>query len=305
MRLVLATCLAGLALCPATAVAAGSTTPSGGAATPTEGGARYGETPKVHGLAALPHLKRFSVSRPTLAATVSFRIASKTPVRDVRLKLLGAKGVVKTLKLGTRKAGKLHKVSVPKTGLAAGSYRIRITARQLRTAGIASVTRVRVPKPPAPKPAPPTPPAAPLGTHVFPVRGTYTFGGADARFGAGRSGHSHQGQDIAASEGTPVVAPHAGVVKAVRYQASGAGHYVVLDGAGEERDYVFMHLATGTTLVREGQSVTAGQQLAQVGNTGRSFGAHLHFEIWNGRGWYTGGEPIDPLPLLKSWAAGQ
>lgn len=305
MRLVLATCLAGLALWPATAVAAGSTTPSGGAATPTEGGARYGETPKVHGLAALPHLKRFSVSRPTLAATVSFRIASKTPVRDVRLKLLGAKGVVKTLKLGTRKAGKLHKVSVPKTGLAAGSYRIRITARQLRTAGIASVTRVRVPKPPAPKPAPPTPPAAPLGTHVFPVRGTYTFGGADARFGAGRSGHSHQGQDIAASEGTPVVAPHAGVVKAVRYQASGAGHYVVLDGAGEERDYVFMHLATGTTLVREGQSVTAGQQLAQVGNTGRSFGAHLHFEIWNGRGWYTGGEPIDPLPLLKSWAAGQ
>ena len=86
------------------------------------------------------------------------------------------------------------------------------------------------------------------------MRGTYSFGGADARFGAGRAGHTHQGQDIAAAEGTPVVAPHAGTVKAVRYQASGAGHYVVLDGAGEERDYVFMHLATGTTLVREGQS---------------------------------------------------
>jgi len=79
---------------------------------------------------------------------------------------------------------------------------------------------------------------------------------------------------------------------------------VVVDGAGEERDYVFMHLATGTTLVREGQAVTTGQQLAQVGNTGRSFGAHLHFEIWAGGGWYTGGKPIDPLPLLKAWAAG-
>ena len=77
----------------------------------------------------------------------------------------------------------------------------------------------------------------------------------------------------------------------------------MLDGAGEERDYVFMHLATGTTLVPEGQTVSTGQQLAQVGNTGRSFGAHLHFEIWNGGGWYTGGKPVDPLPLLKSWAA--
>ena len=107
MRLLLATCLTGLALCPATAAAAGTTTPSGGAATPTEGGAHYGETPKVHGLAALPHLKAFSVSRPTLKATVSFRIASKLAVRDVRLKLLSARGtMVKTLKLGTRRAGK-------------------------------------------------------------------------------------------------------------------------------------------------------------------------------------------------------
>ncbi len=305
MRLLLATCLAGLALCPATASATGSSTPSGGAATPTSGGAHYGETPKVHGLASLPHLKAFTVSRRTLTATVSFRIASKLAVRDVRLRLLGARGkTVKTLKLGTRKAGKVHRVIVSKTGLPAGSYRIRISAKQLRTAGIASVRRVTVPRPPKPKPVPPAPPAAPLGSHVFPVRGTYSFGGPDARFGAGRSGHTHQGQDIPAAEGTPVVTPHAGTVKAVRYQASGAGHYVVLDGAGEERDYVFMHLATGSTLVREGQTVRTGQQLAQVGNTGRSFGAHLHFEIWDGAGWYTGGRPIDPLPLLKSWAAG-
>ena len=303
MRLVLATCLAGLALCPATAAAAGSTTPSGGAATPTEGGAHYGETPKVHGLASLPHLRSFSVSRPTLTAFVSFRIQSKLPVRDVRLKLVNAKGrTVKTLKLGTRRPGRRYKITVAKTGLAAGRYRIRITARQLRTAGVASARRVRVPKPPRRKPVPPAPPAAPVAGYVFPVRGTYDFGGADGRFGAGRSGHTHQGQDIAASLGTPVVAPHGGTVKAVRYQASGAGHYIVLDGAGEERDYVFMHLATGTTLVREGQTVSTGQQLAQVGNTGRSFGAHLHFEIWDGRGWYTGGKPVDPLPLLKAWA---
>jgi murein DD-endopeptidase MepM/ murein hydrolase activator NlpD len=304
MRLLLATCLAGLAVCPVTAAAAGSTTPSGGAATPTEGGAHYGETPKVHALASLPHLKLFKLSGRTLSATVSFRIASARPVRDVRLQLLGARGgaVVKTLMLGTRRSGRLYKVAVPKTGLAAGSYRIRITARQLRTAGIASVARVSVPKPPPAKPAP-APVPVPVSGYVFPVRGPYTFGGADAGFGAGRSGHRHQGQDIPAAEGTPVVAPHGGTVEAVRYQASGAGHYIVLDGAGEDRDYVFMHLATATTLVREGQAVSVGQQLAQVGNTGASFGAHLHFEIWVGGGWYTGGQPIDPLPLLRSWAA--
>ena len=38
-----------------------------------------------------------------------------------------------------------------------------------------------------------------------------------------------------------------------------------------------------------------------MGNTGRSFGAHLHFEIWTGGGWYTGGKAVDPLPFLQAW----
>ncbi len=142
----------------------------------------------------------------------------------------------------------------------------------------------------------------PVGTsHRFPVGGAFDFGGSGGRFGAGRKGHSHQGQDLAAAEGTPVVAPSAGVVQTVQYQASGAGHYVVLDGDGEDRDYVFMHLQTGSIPVREGTRVRAGQLIGRVGNTGRSFGAHLHFEVWVGGGWYSGGRPVDPLPLLQSW----
>ena len=73
--------------------------------------------------------------------------------------------------------------------------------------------------------------------HRFPLVGEFDFGGADARFGARRDGHRHQGQDITAAEGTLVVAPRGGVVEAVRYQATGAGHYVVVDGEGEDRDY--------------------------------------------------------------------
>ena len=97
-----------------------------------------------------------------------------------------------------------------------------------------------------------------------------------------------------------MVAPRAGVIEAVEYQAGGAGHYVVLDGDEEENDYVFMHLRDGSIPVTAGQHVRTGQRIGEVGNTGRSFGAHLHFEIWVG-GWFDGGAPIDPLPALQDW----
>ena len=137
--------------------------------------------------------------------------------------------------------------------------------------------------------------------HRFPIAGSFYWGGRDARFGAGRKGHRHQGQDLAAALGTPVVAPHAGVVEAVAHQVKAAGNYVVLRSADEGYDYVFMHLRTGSTAVVVGQRVRAGQRIGEVGSTGHSTGPHLHFEIWVG-GWYVGGHPIDPLPLLKAWA---
>jgi murein DD-endopeptidase MepM/ murein hydrolase activator NlpD len=158
----------------------------------------------------------------------------------------------------------------------------------------------RARRPAAPTPAP-TPAPAPTSDHVFPIRGPFSFGGKDSRFGAGRPGHIHQGQDLTSPEGTPIVAPWGGTIEAVKFQAGGAGYYVVLDGDGEDRDYVFMHLRKSSTLVVKGQSVSKGQQLAEVGNTGSSSGAHLHFEIWIDGGWYTGGRPIDPLPFLRAW----
>jgi len=136
---------------------------------------------------------------------------------------------------------------------------------------------------------------------VFPVRGNFTYGGEDARFGAPRSKHTHQGQDLVAAEGTALVATRTGVIRVVAYQAEGAGYYIVLDGDGEDREYIYMHLQKGSLLVTQGQRVRMGQQIASVGNTGRSFGAHLHFEVWENGGWYTGGKPVDPLPYLKRW----
>jgi murein DD-endopeptidase MepM/ murein hydrolase activator NlpD len=153
-------------------------------------------------------------------------------------------------------------------------------------------------------PAAPPAPVLPAGEHVFPVAGAYSLGGEDAVFRAPRSGHRHMGHDVSAARGTPVVAPYAGVIAWVRYQRAGAGHYVVLD-ADDDHDYVFMHLRRGSIPVVAGQRVAAGEQIGEVGNSGRSFGPHLHFEVWVG-GWYEkGGEPVDPLPLLESWATPQ
>lgn len=157
-------------------------------------------------------------------------------------------------------------------------------------------------KPATPRPPTPAPAPAAAGRHLFPVAGAYTFGGADARFGAGRPGHIHQGQDVTAAAGTPLRAITSGTITYRAYQASGAGHYFVLRSSVDGRDYVYMHLREAA-LYGAGTPVRGGQTLGYVGSTGASSGAHLHFEIWIG-GWYApGGAPVDPLPELRRWAA--
>ena len=144
--------------------------------------------------------------------------------------------------------------------------------------------------------------ASPPPGYVFPVAGAHMTwpSGSDGSFGAGRTGHVHEGQDIAAAAGTPVVAPVGGTVSVVRYQAGGAGWYVVLDGA-DGRDYFFAHCTTGSIVVTAGTPVAAGTPLCGVGMTGSATGPHLHFEIWM-VGWRViGGHPVDPLPDLLAW----
>jgi peptidoglycan hydrolase-like protein with peptidoglycan-binding domain len=138
------------------------------------------------------------------------------------------------------------------------------------------------------------------GSYVFPIRGWHSYGGSGSRFGAPRSGHRHQGQDIAASSGTPLVAVTSGTVYYRQYQAGGAGYYVVIRG-NDRRDYVYMHMR-GPAWVAPGERVRPGTRVGSVGSTGTSKGPHLHFEMWTAH-WYAGGHPFDPLPYLKRWDA--
>jgi murein DD-endopeptidase MepM/ murein hydrolase activator NlpD len=299
--LVCAAALAAAAL-PAPALAGGG----GGVAAPDEapstaGGGRYGAPvpgraaprkpparPRRRGtLLTSFRLRRTHLYLHGRPARVLFTLAGRRTV-NVRLHVLSAayRAPVATLDLGERSAGD-HSVAF--TGLEAGvlpegRYLLHMAGRGLRRAPTASSTA-----------------ELDFSHHAFPIAGSYDWGGEGARFGAPREGHRHQGQDLAAAEGTPVVAPRGGLVEAVQYQAHGAGHYVVLDGDDEDHDYVFMHLRGGSIPVKQGDRVRTGQAIGEVGNTGSSSGAHLHFEIWVG-GWFAGGEPIDPLPLLQSWA---
>jgi murein DD-endopeptidase MepM/ murein hydrolase activator NlpD len=138
-----------------------------------------------------------------------------------------------------------------------------------------------------------------LYDNIFPVRGRHDYGERQARFGARRAGHRHQGQDVMARCGTALVAARGGTVKFKQYHAA-AGNYVVIDGAGTGIDYVYMHLAEPTPF-RPGDRVYTGQRIGSVGDTGDAEGCHLHLELWTAPGWYDGGKPFDPLRSLRAW----
>jgi murein DD-endopeptidase MepM/ murein hydrolase activator NlpD len=142
-----------------------------------------------------------------------------------------------------------------------------------------------------------TTPAPITGTtaQVFPVAGSHTIGQG---FGAARTGHTHQGQDIMATCGTPVVAVSRAKVKFVSFQKL-AGNYVVIRNKKLHQDYMYAHLAAPAS-VAKGTVVQPGQQLGIVGQTGDATACHLHFELWLGK-WYRGGHPVDPLPYLETF----
>jgi murein DD-endopeptidase MepM/ murein hydrolase activator NlpD len=137
--------------------------------------------------------------------------------------------------------------------------------------------------------------------YAFPILGAHEFGMSAGRFGAARSGHTHQGQDVMAACGLTLVAARGGRVQMSTWDDA-AGNYLVIDGKGTGNDFMYAHLAEPSPL-QEGDTVRTGQPIGIVGETGDAQGCHLHFEIWSAPGWYEGGSPFDPLPLLQKWDA--
>jgi murein DD-endopeptidase MepM/ murein hydrolase activator NlpD len=116
----------------------------------------------------------------------------------------------------------------------------------------------------------------------WPLSGPITSG-----FGM-RWGRMHQGIDIAVGEGTPIRAA-AGGVAYLGEDPGGYGHYSIIDhGNG----VVTVYAHQSSQAVGDGQRVTAGSVIGYSGNTGRSTGPHLHFEV------RIGGVAVDPMGYL-------
>ena len=127
------------------------------------------------------------------------------------------------------------------------------------------------------------PKTAPTGTFAMPIQ-RYTL---SSGFGY-RWGRLHSGIDMAAPTGTPIYASDGGtVVRAGWY----GGYGLCVDiqhGDGKETRYGHC----SKLLVNVGDKVYQGQNISLVGNTGHSFGSHLHFEI------HINGSPVNPRPIL-------
>jgi murein DD-endopeptidase MepM/ murein hydrolase activator NlpD len=100
----------------------------------------------------------------------------------------------------------------------------------------------------------------------------------------------HNGIDIVANVGTPIVAAMAGRVASVGFNTV-YGRYIIIKHVGTGYQTMYAHL--NKTLVSRDQTVSQGQKIGESGNTGMTTGPHLHFSIFKNN------EPVDPLAYLK------
>ncbi|MCP3998582.1 MAG: peptidoglycan DD-metalloendopeptidase family protein [bacterium] len=138
---------------------------------------------------------------------------------------------------------------------------------------------------------PPTTTQPPSGSMACPVNGAVAF---TDTWGAPRSGgRTHEGVDMIAARGTPLVAIEDGTIKRMGNGGLG-GITIYLTGASGDQ-YYYAHLDAWAPGLTVGQSVAVGEPIGTVGNTGNAQYTipHLHFEFHPG-----GGSPVNPYPLV-------
>lgn len=121
--------------------------------------------------------------------------------------------------------------------------------------------------------------------------------GVGMSYGYGmRSGRLHEGIDFVPGNGAPIQAIADGTVRIATEQGGAFGVTVYIDHVidGQVITSHYSHMQYGSLNVKAGDTVTVGTIVGKTGNTGRSYGAHLHFEL------IVNGTTIDPMPWLKA-----
>lgn len=207
-----------------------------------------------------------------LAAAV---LARRDQIASVRGELIGTRVGYQRTRAG--KAAALASTREARRGLEED-----LAAMERQSQAIAA--RLRSANGSAPLAAGPIQPGS--GSMIWPVSGPIT-----GVFGEQRPGHIHAGLDIAAPEGTPIRAADSGRVALMQGvgASGGYGNYTCIQHSGPVATCYAHQSRFGTS---PGATVSKGQVIGYVGNTGNSFGAHLHFEV------RVNGTPVNPMAYL-------
>jgi murein DD-endopeptidase MepM/ murein hydrolase activator NlpD len=213
---------------------------------------------------------------------ISFALQGNTPL-DLRVEIVrgAARKLVRTFKLRAAAPGATQVVrwdglTDARRAAPDGRYGVRVVAPdgRARRAGALS-----------------------LHGHMYPIRGPHADRGPVGAFGVGRNGgRTHEGFDVNAACGTPLVAARAGTVTRSTYDPVLYGNDVIIRGKLNNRTYRYSHLRYRPR-VSTGDVVRTGQRIGVVGDTGnaRTIGCHLHFELRRN------GTLINPKGPLHNW----
>jgi peptidoglycan LD-endopeptidase LytH len=120
----------------------------------------------------------------------------------------------------------------------------------------------------------------------------------------GEGTRTHQGLDIMAPQGAPVLAVAPGTIERIFFSEGGGGNTIYLRSRDRRWSFYYAHLQAYVPDLNEGQTIRAGDQIGYVGDTGNAGPGnyHLHFGVSRmmpEEGWWQG-TPIDPYPLLAA-----
>jgi murein DD-endopeptidase MepM/ murein hydrolase activator NlpD len=189
-------------------------------------------------------------------------------------------------------SGAFHKTSEPGSGVTASLFIDTLADAIAKSSPLGLSNQLHrelsVARPAPMAPSPSSSPSLSALT-AAPNHITSGFGARADPFDGHRA--NHQGIDLAAPEGTPILSAAAGVVRS----AGPRGGYGETIEVEHSPGVTTLYAHAGATLVQPGQQVAAGQALGLVGQTGRATGPHLHFEV------RVKNHPVDPQQALKAY----